>query len=493
MSEGRLKRVVIAGGGTAGWMVAAALSKQLGEVLDIVLVESDDIGTVGVGEATIPPLRIFHKLLGIDEQEFMRVTSATFKLGISFENWGDVDESYIHSFGQTGKGSYLADFHHFWLRGLNEGVTAPFEEYCVELQAAKAGKFATSEQSDINYAYHLDATAYAKFLREFSEKNGIRRIEGKIIQVSQNPQSGMVESVTLASKKLIEGDLFIDCSGFKGLLIEQTLHTGFEDWSHWLPCDSATVIQTESNEPTVPMTRSIAHQAGWRWKIPLQNRVGNGIVYCSQYMSDGEAESQLLNGISGKPLTEPRNIKFRTGRRRKSWNKNCVAIGLASGFLEPLESTSIHLIVTSIIRLMKLFPFAEIQDSMVDEFNRQSKEECEKIRDFIILHYKVTERLDSQFWRHCKNMSIPESLSKRIKMFEDSGHSYQADGELFRVDSWTQVMLGQGIMPAEYHHFVDTMSAEELPKFLNSYRQFVKQKVERLPDHQAFIAQYCKV
>jgi tryptophan halogenase len=492
MNEAKLKRVVIAGGGTAGWMAAAALSKQLGKVIDIVLIESDDIGTVGVGEATIPPLKVFHKLLGIDEQEFMRSTSATFKLGISFENWGNIDEKYIHSFGITGKSSYLADFQHFWLRGHNEGIAAPFGEYCYELQAAKAGKFATSDKSNINYAYHFDAKLYAKYLRKFSEVREVQRLEGKIVKVLQSEDSGKIESLTLESGQSIKGDLFIDCTGIHGLLIEKTLNTGYEDWSHWLPCDSAVAVQTKSVEGALPYTRSIAHAAGWRWRIPLQHRVGNGLVYCSKYLSDEEATQQLLSSIDGDTLNQPKVIRFKTGRRKKTWNKNCVSFGLSSGFLEPLESTSIHLSVTGIMRLMRLFPFGEDQQALADEFNSQTRLEQEQIRDFIILHYHATQREDSPFWYYCKNMNIPETLAKRIDLFKQSAYAYQINGELFRVDSWTQVMLGQGVFPQEYHHLVDAMGDQELPRFLNSFRASINTAVDKLPKHQDFINQYCK-
>jgi tryptophan halogenase len=487
------RKVVIAGGGTAGWMAAAALSKQLGNILDIVLVESDEISTVGVGEATIPPIRVFHKLLGIDEQVFMRATNATFKLGISFENWGKCNDQYMHSFGKTGKESFIADFQHFWLHGKKHGFSGEFGDYCYELQAAKAGKFKTSAKSAINFAYHMDATLYAKFLRGFCEEKGVKRIEGKIVKVHLNDQSGEIKSLTLDSNLVIEGDLFIDCTGFKGLLIEQTLHTGYEDWSHWLPCDSAVVAQTESTGPVMPYTRSIAHDAGWRWRIPLQNRVGNGLVYCSRYLSDDDAISRLTTEVEGKMLTEPKVIKFRTGRRRKAWNKNCVSLGLASGFVEPLESTSINLIITGIIRLIRLFPFDGIQPSLVDEYNNQTLVELEKIRDFIVLHYHVTERQDSPFWQYCKNMEIPATLAHRIKLFTERAHAFQSDGELFRVDSWTQVMLGQGVKPKHYHHVVKMMGDNELSRFLNGYRAQIAKEVEMLPNHQDFIDQYCKI
>lgn len=493
MAKSKITKVVIAGGGSAGWMAAAALSKQLGKIIDIVLVESDEIATIGVGEATIPPIRVFHKLLGIDEQEFMRATSATFKLGIAFENWGDIGEKYVHSFGRTGKESYLADFQHFWLRGLKEGVNADFGDYCYELQAAKSGKFATSAQSKINYAYHLDATAYAKFLRGFSEKLGVKRIEGKIVDVIKSTPSGMIESLTLDSGQVIAGDLFIDCTGFRGLLIEQALHTGYEDWSHWLPCDSAVAVQTKTTANPLPYTRSIAHCAGWRWKIPLQHRVGNGLVFCSQYMSDDEAKKILLESVEGEVLTQPKVLKFRTGRRRKMWNKNCVALGLSSGFVEPLESTSIHLIITGLVRLIRLFPFSGMQRSLINEYNEQARIELEKIRDFIILHYHVTSRDDSPFWTYCKTMDVPDTLLHRINLFKESAQAFQLDGELFRVDSWTQVMIGQGILPLNYHRIVDTMKDTELKQFLNSFKSSITNAVEKLPTHQEFINQYCSI
>jgi tryptophan halogenase len=486
-----IKRVVIAGGGTAGWVAAAAISIRLGELLDVTLIESDEIGTVGVGEATIPPMRTFHKLLHIDEQEFMRATEATFKLGILFENWGEVGDHYIHSFGKTGKETWLGEFHHFWLRAQELGIGAEFGDYCLELQAAKTNKFATSPDSTINYAYHLDATRYAKFLRAKSESSGVKRVEGKIAEVVQNKDSGFIEALKLASGQVIEGDLFIDCTGFRGLLIEQTLHTGYDDWSHWLPCDSALAVQTESIKPAVPYVRSIARESGWQWQIPLQHRVGNGLVYCSRFMSDDAARADLLSHIDGKTLTEPRLIKFRTGRRRKVWNKNCVALGLASGFIEPLESTSIHLVMMGVTRLMQLFPFAGIQQSMVDLYNQQSLTELEKIRDFIVLHFKATERTDTPFWRHCKSMEIPDSLAHRIDIFREYAQAYQLDSELFRVDSWTQVMLGQRIIPKQYHQVARLMTDAQLEKFMVGFELSIRNAVDKLPYHHDFVSQYC--
>src|SRR6185295_2839527 len=341
--SGGVRRIVIAGGGTAGWMVAAGLSKTLGKVLDIKLVESDEIGTVGVGEATIPTLVTFHRLLEINEQEFMAATQATFKLGIGFENWRAPGENYVHSFGTTGKDYWTAGFQHFWLKGRERKLAGDYGDYCLELKASLESKFAHLPNQAMNYAYHLDAGLYAKFLRKFAEGFGVRRIEGKIVEVPLNPENGYIRSVKLDSGVEIEGDLFLDCTGFRGLLIGNALHVGYEDWSHWLFCDSAVALQTESMGPALPYTRSIAHDSGWQWRIPLQHRVGNGMVYCSRYIKDDAAREALMANIEGKVLTDPRVIKFRPGQRLKTWSKNCIAIGLASGFIEPLESTSIHL------------------------------------------------------------------------------------------------------------------------------------------------------
>lgn len=484
--------MVIAGGGTAGWIAAAALSQYFRNVLDITLIESDEIGTVGVGESSIPPMRTFHKLLQIDEQQFMRATEATFKLGILFENWRVPGENYVHSFGKIGKPTWLCDFHNFWLRSQDLGIASDLGDYCLELQAAIAGKFAIAPQLELNYAYHLDATVYARFLRKFAEANGITRIEGKIRQVKQHPQSGFIESLELESGRVIDGDFFIDCTGFRGLLIEQTLKTGYEDWSHWLICDSAVPIQTESLGPPVPYTRAIAHESGWRWRIPLQHRVGNGLVYCSRFMSDDEATTRLLKEVEGKTLVPPRVIRFKAGCRRQAWNKNVLALGLASGFLEPLESTSIHLVITGIARLMQLFPFNEVTQSFIDQYNDDARREIEHIRDFIVLHYKVTDRRDSPFWEYCANMAIPDSLARRIEMFRERAYAYQGDSELFRIDSWVQVMLGQGIKPAAYHQLTQAMSKAELVQLLNAIKAPVAQTLARLPTHQQFIDQYCK-
>jgi tryptophan halogenase len=488
----KIKNVVIAGGGTAGWMAAAAFSKLIGKNLNITLVESDEIATVGVGEATIPPIKTFHRLLGINEQEIMRATNATFKLGIEFENWGQQNSKYIHSFGATGKECWAGEFHHFWLHGLRKGINADFGDYCYELQAAKASKFALSNNAPINYAYHLDATLYAKYLRKFSEDLGVTRLEGKIQQVNKDNKTGNISSLILASGQQVEGDFFIDCTGFRGLLIEQALHTGFDDWSHWLPCDRAVAVQTKTVSSPLPYTRSIAHKSGWQWQIPLQNRVGNGLVYCSKYCSDEEAISTIKANIDGEMITEPRVIKFNTGRRRKGWNKNCVALGLSSGFIEPLESTSIHLIMSGVIRLLRLFPFEGICQSTIDEYNNKLDSELNAVRDFIVLHYKTTEREDTDFWLHCKTMEIPPSLDHKIKLFKETGRVFLDDGDIFRVDSWTQVLIGQGIIPKQYHTIGEVMSDKELENFMSSMKNSIASAVEKLPSHAEFLDKYCK-
>lgn len=492
MNDKKIKKVVIAGGGTAGWMAAAALSKLLGKTIDVSLVESDEIPTVGVGEATIPTLHIFHRLLGINEQEFMAATNATFKLGISFENWRDIGKDYIHSFGFLGKGCWAAGFQHFWLKGREKGIVSEIGDYVPEHLGAREGKFAVLANQELNHAYHLDAGLYANFLRKIAEKHGTKRTEGKITKVNVNDESGYIDSITLASGAIVEGDLFLDCTGFRALLIEDALHTGFDDWSHLLPCDSAIAVQTKTVTESVPYTRSIARESGWQWKIPLQNRTGNGFVFCSKYMTDEEAKQTLLDNIEGELLNEPRVIKYKTGTRRKHWNKNCIAIGLSSGFIEPLESTGIHLFQKAIVRLLLLFPSQGIKKSDIDEFNTQSKTEIDNIKDFIILHYHLTDRTDTPFWRYCKNMDIPDTLKHRMSLFKESGQVFKKSEELFGETSWVQVMMGQGLMPEQYHPIVDLMGDEELASFLNNIKSGVQRKVNNWPNHFDFIKHYCK-
>ena len=486
------QKLVIAGGGTAGWMTAAAFGKLLGRQFEVTLVESDEIGTVGVGEATIPTLHLFHRLLGINEAEMMAATHATFKLGIQFENWRDVGQRYLHSFGFLGKDCWACGFQHFWLKGHKLGLATDIGDYCVEHLAARSGRFASLPGQDQNHAFHFDAGLYARFLRQIAEQHGVVRREGKISQVEQR-DDGFIQALLLASGERISGDLFIDCTGFQALLIEKTLLAGFDDWSHWLPCDSAVAVQTESVGPPVPYTRAIAHDAGWQWRIPLQHRVGNGLVFCSKFISDEQAKALLMQNISGTPLmAEPKVIKFRTGTRRSHWLKNCIAIGLSSGFLEPLESTSIHLIQRSIVRLLQMVPRGEVLQADVDEYNKQTRIEWDNVRDFIILHYKVTGRRDSAFWRHCASMSVPEGLAHRIELFQRGGKVYKFAQELFGDSSWIQVMLGQGLLPADYHPIVDTMPEPELAQFLTSIAQNVQKQVQNWPPQLDFLAHYCK-
>lgn len=492
MASKNISKVVIVGGGTAGWMAAAALGKLMGKNLDIKLIESDQIGTVGVGEATIPLLSAFHQLLGINEQDFMRATQATFKLGIQFENWGALGDEYLHGFGIVGQDCWACSFHHFWAKSVQQGNISGLNDFSLHKHAADAQKFELNVKGGLDYAYHLDATLYAKFLRKFSEQHGVDRIEGKIVDVTSSAVDASIESVTLESGKTVEGELFIDCSGFRALLAEQTLHTGYEDWTHWLPCDRAYAVQTRSVGPPLPYTRSIAREAGWQWRIPLQHRVGNGLVYCGRYLSDEDAKKTLLGNIDGELITEPRLIRFRTGRRLKQWNKNVISLGLASGFLEPLESTSIHLVQSGIIRFMQFFPTVGIDQVEVDEFNQQSRLEFEYIRDFIIMHYHVTERDDSQFWNYCRTMDVPESLSRRLDLFRSNGRIFRENFELFFDGSWSQVMTGQRLMPESYHPIVDVMTTDELRALLKSIKTTHMNAVSNYSSHQLFIDRYCK-
>ena len=490
MSDTKVQNVVVVGGGTAGWTAAASIARLIGANLNVTLVESDAIGTVGVGEATIPPFRTLHRLLKIDEADFLSRVQGTFKLAIQFENWRAIGHDYIHSFGVTGQGCWAAGFQHFWLKASELGIAEDFGRYAPELMAARAGKFGLLEQNALSYAYHLDATSYAGYLRQLAEKDGVTRIEGKIVEVRQ-AESGDVSEVVLESGQAVKGDLFIDCSGFVSLLMDKALGTEFEDWTHWLPCDRAIAVQTTAVGEPIPYTRSIARESGWQWRIPLQTRVGNGLVYCSEYMSDDEARDTLLANLEGEVITEPRVLRFRTGQRVKQWNRNCVGLGLAAGFLEPLESTSIHLIQRGVIRLLQMFPYSGIVESDRAEFNRQMDTEFRYIRDFIIMHYHVTERDDSEFWRRSRDMDIPDSLQHRLDLFRDTGRVFEAEFDIFRENSWAQVMLGQGIEPRSYHSIVDMMSEQELRQFMQIQGQRVDHVLKQLPTHQAFIDRYC--
>jgi tryptophan 7-halogenase len=495
-----IRNIVIAGGGTAGWMAAAAFSKVLGDRWRVVLVESEEIGTVGVGEATIPIINVYNQALELDENEFMRETSATFKLGIEFRNWGRVGDAYIHGFGPLGPDIGITKFHHYWLKARAAGQASGLEDYSVNTAASRANKFmrarkdlAPSPMAEIAHAYHFDAGLYAAFLRRYAEKRGVKRIEGKIRSVSTRTDNGFIDAIALEDGQRIEGDLFIDCTGFRGLLIEQTLKTGYDDWSHWLPCDRAWAVPCESVTPLLPYTRATAHSAGWQWRIPLQHRIGNGHVFSSAFIKEDEAARVLMGNLDAPALAEPRMLKFLTGKRKKLWNKNVVAVGLASGFMEPLESTSIHLIQSMISRLTTLFPDQGFNEADTEEFNRQADFEFERIRDFLILHYKATERTDSEFWNYCRTMPIPDTLSHKIDLFKANGRVFRENAELFSEISWVEVFLGQRVMPQGYHPLVDALSQDKITSFLDNVRSTIKRCVEVMPTHAAYVAEQCAI
>jgi tryptophan halogenase len=498
MNSAPIQRIVIVGGGTAGWMTAAALSVTLRARYRIDLVESEEIGTVGVGEATIPAIQRFNAMAGIDENEFLRATGGTFKLGIEFVNWGRLGDRYMHGFGPFGQDLWSIPFEQYWLRMRPSGVSGPLRDYAINQAAAYANKFLpkqtqieSSPLNDIAHAYHFDAGLYAKYLRGLAEKRGVVRTEGKIAQVSQRQGDGHVDAVVLESGQRIEGDFFIDCSGFRGLLIEQALKTGYEDWSHWLPCNRAMAVPCEGVSPLLPYTRSTAHRAGWQWRIPLQHRIGNGHVYCSDFISDDEAASVLLSNLDGKPLADPRPLKFVTGMRRKGWNKNVVAIGLASGFLEPLESTSIHMVQSAIARLLDFFPDSGFCEADVNEYNRQARFEFERIRDFIILHYKLNQREDSDFWRQCAAMPIPETLQAKMDLFRTRGRVVRIDTELFSEVGWFQVMIGQNLLPEGHAALAELLPEAEAAELLNDVRGVIAKCASLMPTHEEYIQKHC--
>ena len=498
MIAGGVRNIIIVGGGTSGWMTAAALAKFLhSQHYQITLVESTEIGTVGVGEATVPHIRYFNEVLGIDENEFMRKTNATYKLGIEFSNWGKVGDAYMHPFGIYGQSKNNVSFHHYWLKAKQLGFAGKIGDYSVGVCAAAAEKFDYPTRdfhslfSKYSYAFHIDASLYANFLREYSCTRGVKHCEGKVTAVNLQSASGAISSVQLESGELLAGDLFIDCSGFRGLLINGALKTGFEDWSHWLPCDRAVAVPSAKTGEPLPYTKAIALKAGWQWRIPLQNRTGNGQVYCSQFVSDDEAAADLLARLDGNALADPRFLRFKAGRREKSWNKNCVAIGLSSGFLEPLESTSIYLVQVAILKLLECFTCADMEDASVDEFNRNMTLEYERVRDFLILHYHATERDDSEFWRYCRNMDIPESLQYKIDLFREQGHIERYKRGLFLEPSWVSVYLGQGVKPRDYHPLVDLLEHAELQNFVSGIGESISSGVLAMQTHSESIRQNC--
>lgn len=499
MRDENIKEIVIVGGGTAGWMAASALSILLkNPKIHIRLIESEQIGTVGVGEATIPHIRYFNQLLGLNEKDFLKKTNATFKIGIEFVNWGQIGESYFHSFSPYGVNMEGVHFHHFWLRhAMKEGAPPP-DEYNLHCLASKRSLFAHpkpelrgSPLSTIEYAFQFDAGLYAKYMRGVAESRGVTRIEGKVVDVNKRAEDGFIDSVSLESGETVSGDLFIDCSGFRGLLIEGALETGYDDWSHYLPCNRAVAQGCELDGPPIPYTRATAHKAGWQWRIPLQNRLGNGHVYCSDHISDDEAYAQLKSGLDGAPMGDPKFLRFRTGIRKKAWNKNVIALGLSAGFLEPLESTSIHLIQTAIARLMTNFPDKRFNQSDIDFYNRKTLQEFEQVRDFLILHYCATQRTDSPFWNYVRTMDLPATLQERIDIYMENGRLYRENNELFSENSWFAVFEGQNLRPKRYHPVIDSLSDEMLDRRMNDVRVAMHKCLEAYEDHQTYLHKLC--
>jgi tryptophan halogenase len=492
-----LKSIVIVGGGSAGWMTAAALAHAVGGACAITLIESEAIGTVGVGEATIPPIRNFNQRLGIDEATFVRETQGSYKLGIEFVDWGRKGHSYFHPFGQYGAEFDQVPFYHHWMHEHLAGrAQGPIDEFSMCWAMARAGKFAHPSpdrrliQSTFDYAYHFDAGLYAAFLRRFAEARGVTRIEGRVVDVSLRGHDGFIDGVTLDSGVAVQGEFFIDCSGFRGLLIEEALHAGYDKWQQWLPCDRAVAVPCERGEFT-PYTRSTAKAAGWQWRIPLQHRTGNGYVHCSQFISEDEASAELLRSLDGKPLADPRTLRFVTGKRREFWRKNCVAIGLSAGFMEPLESTSLHLIQYAILRLIALLPDSTISPLLAREYNAQTSMEYERIRDFLILHYKASERDDSELWRYCAAMPIPDSLQYKIDHFRAHGMLVADERELFANPSWIAVYLGQGITPRQAPALAAMRGAVPVAERFAQIRQAMAEAVAAMPSHGEFVARHC--
>jgi tryptophan 7-halogenase len=487
--------LVIAGGGTAGWMAAAALAKVLRRKVKIVLVESEEIGTVGVGEATIPMIQRFNHVLELDEDDFLRATQGTFKLGIEFVNWGRLGDRYMHGFGRFGQDLWTITFDQYWQKMYQAGQAADLGEYAISRVAAYQNRFMrpasdmpNSPLAEIAYAFHFDASFYARYLRRYAEAQGVERIEGRIADVSLREGDGHVDALVMQDGRRVAGQLFIDCSGFRALLIEQTLRTGYEDWSHWLPCDRAVAVPCENAPVLLPYTRSTAHRAGWQWRIPLQHRIGNGHVFCSKYISEDEATAVLMANLDGRPLAEPRTLRFVTGMRKLAWNRNVVAMGLASGFMEPLESTSIHLVQTAISRLLSFFPNRRFSQTDIDEYNRQSRFEFERIRDFLILHYHLNAREDSPFWTDCREMDIPDTLRRKMDLYRTHGRIFRENMELFSEVAWLQVMHGQGLRAQCYHPLADLIDERETHEYLESVRTVIRKCADVMPGHAAFIA-----
>ena len=498
MSHPAVKKIVIVGGGTAGWMAAASLSRfAVGKSLDIRLIESTSIGTVGVGEATIPSIVSFNNSIGLDELEFIRATRASFKLGIQFEDWHKQGEHFFHPFADYGINFNGIEFQHYFYRQKKNNPAENLHDYSIACQLAKHNHFAQPLESpnnplaDYSYAYHFDATLYAKALRELSVARGVAHIDEKVKQVRLRESNGFIESLLLENNEIIEGDLFIDCTGFKGMLIEETLNTGYEDWSEWLLCDSAVAVQCQNTQDPTPYTRVSALDAGWMWQIPLQHRMGNGYVFSSRFLDKEMATQTLLNKISGAPITTPKPFSFIAGRRKKVWNKNCYALGLASGFLEPLESTSISLIQTGITHLLSFFPDMSFDTAMINEVNRRHQHEMERIRDFIILHYKLTQRTDTEFWRYCQSMQIPESLQHKIELFKSCGHILQHEPEAFEKSSWLSIYHGFGVTPLRTDNRIDHIKDTDIQHQLEKIKHSLAQAGKNAISHAEFIRKHC--
>ncbi len=491
MTDNRIKSVVVVGGGTAGWMSAALLTRALGSSVTIRLVESEEIGAVGVGEATIPQIHHFNAFLGLDENAFLKATQATIKLGIEFVDWRAPGHSYLHAFGEIGRQLGAVPFHHYWLESQSKGDDHDLWAYSLNAQAAQAERFGRmAGKSPLTYAFQFDAALYARHLRAYAEQHGVARIEGKILHATLRGPDGFVESVTLESGEVVAGDLFLDCSGFRGVLIEQALKTGYDDWSDLLPCDRAIAVPTANVGPPRPFTQAVARPAGWQWRIPLQHRTGNGHVFCSRYISEDEATAQLLANLEGEPLAEPRLLKFVTGRRRQFWNRNVVALGLASGFMEPLESTSIHLIQSGLSRLLNLFPDKRFAQADIDEYNRQAGLEFERIRDFLVLHYWANQRTEP-FWRACRDMTIPAELARKVALFRTHGRLFHEPEDLFLEASWLQVLVGQGIAPQDHHPMTGLVTDAQRADFLANLRRITATGAASLPAHADFLRQHC--
>jgi tryptophan halogenase len=495
----RITKVVVVGGGTAGWMTAAALSRLVAGGVSITLIESDEIGTVGVGEATIPSLLDFNRMLGIDEDAFVRATCATFKLGIEFRDWTRAGDAYLHPFGTHGRDVDGVSFHQLWLRQAAAGCVdpGPIGEYCLSSVAARRGRFTRpsanpqSVLSTLSYAFHFDAALYAGFLRDMAERDGVVRVEGRVVTVDKGLDTGFIAALRLDDGRRIDGELFIDCSGFRSLLLGDALRVPFTSWQHWLPCDRAWAVPSAGQGQLTPYTRATADTAGWRWRIPLQHRVGNGYVYSSAHINDDAARQALLAGIEGEALAEPRQLRFVAGRRDRLWDRNCVAIGLSGGFLEPLESTSIHLVQSGIARLMSLFPDRGFNAVEIDEYNRVMLREYAQVRDFIILHYHATERSDSPFWDHCRTMPLPKSLLAKLDLWSGKARVFREQGELFTLDSWIAVLLGQAIRPQSFDPLAGALPADETARFMAHVRDMIDKTAAAMPTHEQFIAQHC--